>query len=116
MATGSMKRQTARQNFRNHQGCLLSAAAISSFRAFAVGRTQVMLYYFQKLMSSGKLPTVPIMVDSPMAIKKQNPRSCSSIGEYDEEARSIYQKQGGTPHRHAQRPLYGNTGRIAGHQ
>ena len=34
--------------------------------AFAVGRTQVMLYYFQKLMHSGQLPVVPIMVDSPM--------------------------------------------------
>ena len=62
--------------------------------AFAVGRTQVMLYYFQKLMSSGQLPVVPIMVDSPMAIKATqvmlfNPE------EYDEEARTIFKKQGG---------------------
>ena len=28
--------------------------------AFAVGRTQVMLYYFQKLMSSGKLQLFPL--------------------------------------------------------
>lgn len=62
--------------------------------AFAVGRTQVMLYYFQKLMNSGQLPVVPIMVDSPMAIKATqvmlyNPE------EYDEEARTIFQKQKG---------------------
>ena len=62
--------------------------------AFAVGRTQVMLYYFQKLMSSGQLPVVPIMVDSPMAIKATqvmlfNPE------EYDEEAETIFRKQGG---------------------
>ena len=62
--------------------------------AFAVGRTQVMLYYFQKLMSSGKLPTVPIMVDSPMAIKATKVMLFNP-DEYDEEARSIYQKQGG---------------------
>ncbi|UQT40447.1 MBL fold metallo-hydrolase [Acidaminococcus intestini] len=61
--------------------------------AFAVGRTQVMLYYFQKLMSSGKLPTVPIMVDSPMAIKATKVMLFNP-DEYDEEARSIYQKQG----------------------
>lgn len=62
--------------------------------AFAVGRTQVMLYYFQKLMSSGQLPVVPIMVDSPMAIKATqvmlfNPE------EYDEEAETIFREQGG---------------------
>ncbi len=62
--------------------------------AFAVGRTQMMLYYFQKMMSAKKIPVVPIMIDSPMAIKATqvmlyNPE------EYDEEAQSIYQKQGG---------------------
>jgi metallo-beta-lactamase family protein len=62
--------------------------------AFAVGRTQVMLYYFQKLMSSGKLPVVPIMVDSPMAIKATKVMLINP-DEYDEEARSIYRAQGG---------------------
>jgi metallo-beta-lactamase family protein len=62
--------------------------------AFAVGRTQVMLYYFQKLMSSGKLPVVPIMVDSPMAIKATKVMLINP-DEYDEEAQSIYRKQGG---------------------
>nr|WP_234997694.1 MBL fold metallo-hydrolase [Acidaminococcus provencensis] len=62
--------------------------------AFAVGRTQVMLYYFQKLMSSGKLPVVPIMVDSPMAIRATQVMLFNP-DEYDEEAKSIFQKQGG---------------------
>lgn len=36
--------------------------------AFAVGRTQVLLYYFHKLMGSGRIPDVPVYIDSPMAI------------------------------------------------
>jgi len=61
--------------------------------AFAVGRTQVMLYYFQKMMRAKLIPEVPIYVDSPMAIKATqvmlfNPE------EYDEEAKTIYAQQG----------------------
>ncbi len=36
--------------------------------AFAVGRTQVLLYYFHKLMAENKIPDVPVYIDSPMAI------------------------------------------------
>ncbi len=36
--------------------------------AFAVGRTQSLIYYFHKLMASGDIPKLPIFVDSPMAI------------------------------------------------
>jgi metallo-beta-lactamase family protein len=36
--------------------------------AFAVGRTQGLLYYFRKLMKEDKIPDVPVYVDSPMAI------------------------------------------------
>lgn len=36
--------------------------------AFAVGRTQAILYYLWTLRSDGLLPDVPIYVDSPMAI------------------------------------------------
>lgn len=38
--------------------------------AFAVGRTQVLLYYFQKLAHEGKISSdIPIYIDSPMANK-----------------------------------------------
>ena len=36
--------------------------------AFAVGRTQLLLYYLWKLRSEDRLPDVPIYLDSPMAI------------------------------------------------
>lgn len=36
--------------------------------AFAVGRTQMILYYLRKLFESGKLKPCPVYVDSPMAI------------------------------------------------
>ena len=36
--------------------------------SFAVGRTQLMLYHLYQLMEKGKIPKVPIFLDSPMAI------------------------------------------------
>jgi metallo-beta-lactamase family protein len=36
--------------------------------AFAVGRTQMILFYLQKLFDSGRLAPCPVYVDSPMAI------------------------------------------------
>jgi metallo-beta-lactamase family protein len=36
--------------------------------SFAVGRTQMILYYLHRLQQKGKIPSVPIYVDSPMAI------------------------------------------------
>jgi len=36
--------------------------------AFAVGRTQLVLYYLFQLMQKGKIPKAPIYLDSPMAI------------------------------------------------
>lgn len=40
--------------------------------AFAVGRTQTLIYFFNKLMSEGRIPTLPIYIDSPMAISVTN--------------------------------------------
>ncbi|MEM8967972.1 MAG: MBL fold metallo-hydrolase [Bacteroidota bacterium] len=42
-------------------GCLL-------IPAFAVGRTQTVMYYLKTLMEAGKIPEVPVYLDSPMAI------------------------------------------------
>jgi metallo-beta-lactamase family protein len=35
--------------------------------AFAVGRTQSILYYLQRLKSTGRIPDMPVFLDSPMA-------------------------------------------------
>jgi metallo-beta-lactamase family protein len=37
--------------------------------AFAVGRTQTVIYFLNQLISRGKLPHIPIFVDSPMAAR-----------------------------------------------
>jgi metallo-beta-lactamase family protein len=37
--------------------------------AFAVGRTQVILWYMQKFISEGKIPPVKVYVDSPMGVE-----------------------------------------------
>lgn len=42
-------------------GCLL-------IPAFAVGRTQSIMYYLKTLMEQGKIPKIPVYLDSPMAI------------------------------------------------
>jgi metallo-beta-lactamase family protein len=36
--------------------------------AFAVGRTQELLYYLHQLMASDRVPDIPVYIDSPMAI------------------------------------------------
>lgn len=45
----------------NKGGCIV-------IPSFAVGRTQLILYYLQKLQSENRIPQIPIYVDSPMAI------------------------------------------------
>jgi len=40
--------------------------------AFAVGRSQLLIYYFHKLMEAKKIPMLPIFLDSPMAISVTN--------------------------------------------
>lgn len=36
--------------------------------SFAIGRTQLVMYYIHRLMEKGKIPQVPVFVDSPMGI------------------------------------------------
>ena len=43
-------------------------AGVLIIPAFAVGRTQSLLYYLRKLMKEDKVPDVPVYIDSPMAI------------------------------------------------
>jgi metallo-beta-lactamase family protein len=57
--------------------------------AFAVGRTQDLLYYIKGLLRTGKIPRVPVYIDSPMAVSvteiyRNNP-DC-----YDAETRQLF--------------------------
>ena len=36
--------------------------------AFSVGRTQNLLYHLHKLFSAGKIPSIPVFVDSPLSV------------------------------------------------
>lgn len=49
----------------NNDGCLL-------IPAFAVGRTQLLLYYFFQLLEKKMIPACEIYIDSPMAISTTN--------------------------------------------
>jgi metallo-beta-lactamase family protein len=60
--------------------------------AFAVGRTQVVLWYMQKFISEGKIPQIPIYVDSPMGVEAS--RVHQEFREnYDEETREMIGKK-----------------------
>ena len=47
----------------------LSTGGVLLIAAFAVGRTQTLLYYLRKLRAEGRVPQVPVYVDSPMGIR-----------------------------------------------
>jgi metallo-beta-lactamase family protein len=46
----------------------LSRNGVLLIPAFAVGRTQMLLYYLHRLMKEDKIPDIPVYIDSPMAI------------------------------------------------
>ncbi|SFP89529.1 MBL fold metallo-hydrolase RNA specificity domain-containing protein [Hymenobacter arizonensis] len=47
----------------------LDRGGVLLIAAFAVGRTQTLLYYLKKLIKEGRVPQVPVFVDSPMGIR-----------------------------------------------
>ncbi|MBJ6111634.1 MBL fold metallo-hydrolase [Hymenobacter sp. BT523] len=47
----------------------LDRGGVLLIAAFAVGRTQALLYYLKKLLAAGRIPPVPVYVDSPMALR-----------------------------------------------
>ena len=40
--------------------------------AFAVGRTQEIVYHLNEMMSAGEVPMAPVFVDSPLAVRASN--------------------------------------------
>ncbi len=59
--------------------------------AFAVGRTQELVYFLNKLISSGEIPPIPVFVDSPMAVNASDIfRQYSYL--FDDETREFVEK------------------------
>lgn len=56
--------------------------------AFAVGRTQMLLYYIRNLINDKRIPSVPVIIDSPMAISATDV-FLRHPDEYDAEAKRI---------------------------
>ncbi len=48
-------------NQTHDKGCVI-------IPAFALGRTQLVVYYLKQLLDEGEIPNIPIYIDSPMAI------------------------------------------------
>lgn len=46
----------------------IGRGGVTLFASFAVGRAQQLIYLLQVLMHAGRIPTVPIYLDSPMAV------------------------------------------------
>ncbi|MBP1610001.1 MAG: ysh1 [Acidobacteria bacterium] len=64
--------------------------------AFAIGRTQTLLYVLRDLKSRGAIPDLPVFVDSPMAVRVTE-LFCRHMGEFDEEAQELYHANGSCP-------------------
>ncbi len=64
--------------------------------AFAMGRTQIMLYILRDLKTRGIIPDLPVYVDSPMAISVTE-LYCRHIEDMSVEAREVYRATGKCP-------------------
>lgn len=48
---------------------IVARQSVMVIPAFAIGRTQALLYALRELAAAGRIPQVPVAIDSPMAIK-----------------------------------------------
>jgi metallo-beta-lactamase family protein len=64
--------------------------------AFAVGRTQALLYMIRDMKVRGVIPDLPIFVDSPMALRVTDV-FCRHVDDFDEEAKAIFRETGECP-------------------
>ncbi|MBN3520204.1 MBL fold metallo-hydrolase [Algoriphagus lutimaris] len=67
--------------------------------AFAVGRTQMVMYYLFQLMEKGKIPKAPIFLDSPMAI---NATKLYLDFKNDHQLSAVLEEDGNHPFDHSQ--------------
>jgi metallo-beta-lactamase family protein len=64
--------------------------------AFAVERTQTLLYVMRDMKERGVIPDLPIFVDSPMA-RRVTDVFCRHIEDFDDEAKAVFQRTGECP-------------------
>lgn len=64
--------------------------------SFAVGRTQTMLYYLHNLLKAGKIPNMPVIIDSPLAISATD-IFLHNTQDYDNEAKELIHKDSENP-------------------
>ncbi len=64
--------------------------------AFALGRTQTLLYVIRDLKAKGMIPDLPVFVDSPMAIHVSELFN-KYLSELDEDAQAVYKATGKSP-------------------
>lgn len=64
--------------------------------SFAVGRTQTMLYYLHNLLKAGKIPDIPVIIDSPLAISATD-IFMRNTQDFDEESQEMLKKQQDNP-------------------
>ena len=64
--------------------------------AFAIGRTQTLLYVIREMKADNRIPDLPIYVDSPMAVDVTR-LFCNYIADFDDEARAVFQDTGACP-------------------
>jgi len=70
----------------------LERGGVTLIPAFAVDRTQELLYMLHELMVDGDLPSIPIWLDSPMGIEA-TALYTRSIAEHDAEMRQFFSEQ-----------------------
>lgn len=63
------------QEVADEKGCLI-------IPSFAVGRTQELIYFIRQLEDQGKIPSLPVYIDSPMAINATD-IYCAHLEEHD---------------------------------
>lgn len=83
----------ARENFTRIVKRTIERGGKVIIPAFAVGRTQTLVYFLHQAMVAGELPRMPVYIDSPLAVNateifKLHPEC------YDAEARSFHQVTG----------------------
>ena len=64
--------------------------------SFAVGRTQTLLYYLHKLWREDKIPNIPVVLDSPLAIAATQ-IFAKNTQEFDEDSTELLNADGSIP-------------------